>query len=84
MKRMIFSILFLLMVQGCASAPIIKTNVSTETSNMVLHTVRRDGKIYLYKIVQRVYKRNGASIPVETRCLHGTDEGNLVPGPCDK
>ena len=84
MKRMIFSILFLLMVQGCASAPIIKPGASTETSNMVLHTVERDGKTYLYKIVQRVYKRNGVSIAVETRCFHGTDEGELISGTCNK
>jgi hypothetical protein len=83
MKRIIFSILFLLMAQGCASAPIIKPGASTEMSNMELHTVTRNGKTYLYKIVQRVYKRNGVSIPVETRCFHGTDAGELISGVCN-
>ena len=72
------------MAQGCAPAPIIKPNSATETSNMVLHTVKRDGKTYLYKIVQRVYKRNGVSIAIEKRCFHGTDAGELISGPCNE
>jgi hypothetical protein len=84
MKRMIFGILFLLMAQGCASAPIIKPGTSTEMSNMELHTVTRNGKTYLYKIVQRVYKRNGVSIAEEKRCFHGTDAGELVSGACNE
>ena len=77
MKRIIFSILFLLMVQGCAA-----TTAHTETSNLEFHVFKKNGQLYVHKVVQRVYERNGSAIPVELRCFYGTDRGDLIPGPC--
>ena len=77
MKRIIFSILFLLMAQGCAA-----TSAHTETSNLEFHMFKKNGQLYVYKVVQRVYERNGSPIPVELRCFYGTDKGDLITGAC--
>ena len=77
MKRIIFSILFLLMIQGCAT-----TSAHTETSDLKFHMFKQNGQLYVYKVEQRVHKRNGKPIPVERRCFYGTDEGSLITGAC--
>jgi len=77
MKRIIFSIFFLLMAQGCAT-----TTAHTETSNLEFHMFKKNGQLYVHKVVQRVYERNGSAIPVELRCFYGTDKRDLIPGVC--